>query len=300
MASCTKDGVRVALAPGDCAPIPACNSAGYFTSDWRLLVSSGSPDWLSIKYLSDVANFCATTAALPGPDFVGDVTAENPVTGEHNRTSLTVHIRSESSMHVELAIDGAPVANGRTLVGANQPASLSATAVVGSFTDRTGTWALLTANSTFEVMTAASGRGSLMSPTASQNADLVLQLNAPGTSTPGDDVFSLPVRVMSNGDAAVILRQVQSSYHGVPCAGMTQIPNCDGEILCFSAADSILSWPSGSDSSGRTLVFTHEPVTAEFAKDGPLFAGCSGQLTSVTGAIESSSTRLDESTLSVH
>ena len=195
-------------------------------------------------------------------------------------------------MDVELAVEGAPVLNGRTLVSAGKNASLKAVALVGTFGDRTGQWSLVSSSADFVKMSDNLGKGSMMTPANAQLADLGLQLYKPGTTEPSDDVFSLPVRLMKDGSAAVTLRQVQSSYRGIPCPGMTEVPDCMAEILCFSAAGSILNWPPGeatTRSLAAKMLPTPSPESLEWKRGGSdqeLFAACPGSITSLEYSVQ--------------
>lgn len=181
---------------------------------------------------------------------------------------------------------------------------MQAAAVVGSLSGREGKWFLVSSNADLEVMSASSGKGSLMTPAVAQLTDLVLQLYKPGTTEPSDDVFSLPVRIMEDGGAAVTVRQLESTYRGIPCPGMTESPTCEAQILCFSAAGSLLNWPSGSSTEGRELEVVALPahpanVAVGGGDSGELFAACAGAVTSVTYSIKHGAETLDSFTLVV-
>ena len=293
VASCTTDGVLVTLLPGHCAPIPACDSSGYFAgSNWALDAPTLPPHLtVSLRTRPDstqeVATICAKSSATNEADYSGSIFG---VLGDKRaETKLTVHIRGESSMDVELAVEGAPVLNGRTLVSAGKNASLKAVALVGTFGDRTGQWSLVTSSADFVKMSDNLGKGSMMTPANAQLADLGLQLYKPGTTEPSDDVFSLPVRLMKDGDAVVTVRQLQSSYRGIPCPGMSEVPDCMAEILCFSAAGSIVNWPPENETT-RILSVTMVPKPSdesrEWKRDGVLFAACRGLLTSLEYSVQ--------------
>ena len=310
VSSCTHDRVMVSLLPGDCAPIPACDRSGYFAGpDW-VLDAPTLPSHLTISLQplpaggQNVATVCAKASAPRGLDYSGTITGTlNNLNAE---TELAVHIRGESSMQVRLAVEGAPVPiNGRTLISAAKDTSLLASALVGSFSARKGQWSLVTANADFVEMSANLGKGSLMTPAAPQLADLGLQLYKSGSETePSDDVFSLPVRIMKDGGAAVTVRQLESSYRGIPCPGMSLFPTCEAKILCFSAADSVLNWPPRSSTVGREFDVVGKPAHADNAavadgEAGELFAACEGAVTSVTYSIRNGAETLDTFELQV-
>lgn len=308
VASCTKDGVMVTLLPGDCAPIPSCDTSGYFdAAKWSVAQGPEFPEWLSIQFRAQgavsAANICAaTTAPRGGPDVKAIV--EGTAGDYFGKTNLTVHVRTESTMSVDLAIPGAPIVNGRTLVTAAKTTDLSATAQLGSFfvgaDVRTGNWSLVSAAAPFTVMSPTAGFGSLVTPADAQLADLVLQLNNETNTGPSDDVFSLPVRIMKAGGAAITARETTSSYRGVPCPGMTmsETPNCDAVILCFTAAGSVLNWPPEASSAGRVFdVSAEPPVPIELIKaggdHGELVAACPGMATTITFALFDGGVLLD-------
>ncbi|MFO0726492.1 MAG: hypothetical protein U1E65_22085 [Myxococcota bacterium] len=145
--------------------------------------------------------------------------------------------------------------------------------MVGTFEDRTGSWSLLSESSAFTVMAPNVGKGDLTMPSIPGLADLVLQLDAPGSMppAPSDDVFSLPIRIMQNGGAAASLVKKGTSYHGVACPGMSEIPDCNADILCLSAEDSLLYFPPGSGDHARKFQFSGN---ANSKAEGPLLAIC--------------------------
>lgn len=309
VATCNKDAVTVLLNPGECAPIPSCAQGGYFdAAHWSVAFAQTTPDWLTLGFQTlaflgePVANVCAGNSAPRGTDLALKIAGN--ASGHEASTDLKVHIRSMSSMNVELKVPGAPVVNGRTLVSAGEDTPVTAIAMTGTLQDRKGTWNLGEATADAGPGTASTINGMIKTPVLTGPADLVLRLNDATTMMPGDDVFSLPVRLMRAGDAAVTIRQLESSYRGGKCAGMmTAPPNCLSTILCFTTEGSVAQWPLGAlvenHISYQAAPVARNPDNA--TGEGSLIAMCAeGVQTVVAVAYAPNGGDIDKYTITVH
>lgn len=310
VATCTKDAVTVLLNPGECTPIPSCAQGGYFdAASWSVAFAQTTPDWLTLGFDTldflgkPVANVCAGNGAPRGTDL--NLKIAGTASGREANTEIKVHIRSTSSMDVQLKVPGAPIVNGRTLVSSGENTPVVAVAMTGSLLGREGDWNLGEATATAGPATNASTLdGMIMTPANTGLGDLVLRLDDPVTKMPGDDVFSLPVRLMRFGDAAVTIRQLESSYRGGKCAGMNAAPtNCLSTILCFTLEGTVLGWPVGSMTS-NSISYTSAPVEAGVGNSlvaFPLFAVCAEGIETVTPIVfTETNAELDRTTLVVH
>lgn len=250
--TCTKSGISIALNPGDCAAIPSCVDGGYFDSaTYSVASGDDTPSYLSVEFrplsmgLSPVAHLCALTSAPLGQSDSIKITGSKGASPAAE-TTATVRIRQPSSMDVALSVPDAPVVNGRTLVSASKDYRVEATARVGSFDGRVGDWSLVDKTSPFSASGPSLGTGTIATPATHGLTYLELKLKSPLTMVVDDDVFTLPVRVMSDGDAAANIVQLPSTYRA-PCPGFSEIPsNCVANILCFSREGTIAHWPIGS------------------------------------------------------
>ena len=153
VATCTKDAVTVLLNPGECTPIPSCAQGGYFdAASWSVAFAQTTPDWLTLGFDTldflgkPVANVCAGNGAPRGTDL--NLKIAGTASGREANTEIKVHIRSTSSMDVQLKVPGAPIVIGRTLVSSGENTPVVAVAMTGSLLGREGDWNLGEATAT--------------------------------------------------------------------------------------------------------------------------------------------------------
>lgn len=306
VASCSTDKVRVSLHPNECAPVPSCASGGYFdAAQFAVEPAVALPDWLSIEFHSitfgspPVAQICASPTASPGDKATSKLNGSKQGVVAAT-TNLDVDVLGRSSMEVQLHVPNARVANGRTLIAANQVTNVNAYAVSGSFAGATGMWSLLSQTATFSMTSSSAGEGQVLAPNLSGPADLVLRLSRMDMGVVVDDAFSIPVRIMRQGDAAADVSQLNSVYHGTACPGATQALDCPGVILCFSSAGTVLSWPDSAMTT-NSLHFESSPAATAESASANGYSICRDGVNTVSAVIrDQSGNELDRATIVVH